>query len=302
MDVPAETTIPDVADELHGAITAKLLYSIGKTPNRASQRDWYAATALAVRDRVVDVWTTTAAGVRARGAKRVHYLSLEFLIGRLLFDAAGNLGLIDGLRTALAREGIDLDHLRTLEPDAALGNGGLGRLAACFMESMATLGIPSFGYGIRYDHGLFRQTIDHGWQREQPEDWLTAGNPWEFQRPNCPTASASAAASPPRPRAGATPSPGTRRKPCSPSRSTPPSWATAAPTPTRCGCGPPAPRTRCCSTRSTAGTMSGAHRPGARRGGQPRAVSGRRQPGRPGAAAAAGVLLRLRQPAGHAAA
>ena len=183
MDVPAETTIPDVADELHGAITAKLLYSIGKTPNRASQRDWYAATALAVRDRVVDVWTTTAAGVRARGAKRVHYLSLEFLIGRLLFDAAGNLGLIDGLRTALAREGIDLDHLRTLEPDAALGNGGLGRLAACFMESMATLGIPSFGYGIRYDHGLFRQTIDHGWQREQPEDWLTAGNPWEFQRP-----------------------------------------------------------------------------------------------------------------------
>ena len=175
--------IADLADELHEAINRKLLYSIGKTPNRGSQRDWYAATALAVRDRVVDVWTATAASTRARGAKRVHYLSLEFLIGRLLFDAAGNLGLIDGLRTALAREGVDLDHLRTLEPDAALGNGGLGRLAACFMESMATLGIPSFGYGIRYDHGLFRQSIVDGWQQEQPEDWLSAGNPWEFQRP-----------------------------------------------------------------------------------------------------------------------
>ena len=183
MDVPTPPSTTVLADELHGAITAKLLYSIGKTPNRASQRDWYAATALAVRDRVVDVWTTSAAGVRARGGKRVHYFSLEFLIGRLLFDAAGNLGLLDGLRTALAREGIDLDHLRTIEPDAALGNGGLGRLAACFMESMATLGIPSFGYGIRYDHGLFRQSIVEGWQREQPEDWLTAGNPWEFQRP-----------------------------------------------------------------------------------------------------------------------
>ena len=183
MDHPAEITPADMTDELHGAITAKLLYAIGKTPNRASQRDWYAATALTVRDRVVDVWTATAAGVRARGAKRVHYFSLEFLIGRLLFDAAGNLGLIDGLRTALGREGIDLDHLRTLEPDAALGNGGLGRLAACFMESMATLGIPAFGYGIRYDHGLFRQSIVDGVQREQPEDWLSAGNPWEFQRP-----------------------------------------------------------------------------------------------------------------------
>ncbi len=189
MDMPAEPTANPATDPgtqvdaLRRTIVAKLLYNVGKTPNRASQRDWYTATALTVRDRVVDVWTATASRARARGAKRVHYFSLEFLIGRLLFDAAGNLGLLADLRAALSLEGIELDHLRTVEPDAALGNGGLGRLAACFMDSMATLGIPGFGYGIRYDHGLFRQTIVDGWQREQPEDWLTAGNPWEFQRP-----------------------------------------------------------------------------------------------------------------------
>lgn len=183
MDVNAGPTTDEPVDDLHGAIVAKLLYAVGKTPSRASQRDWFAATALTVRDRIVDTWTASAAKTRSGKAKRVHYFSLEFLIGRLLFDAAGNLGIIEQLRTALAREGVDLDHLRSLEPDAALGNGGLGRLAACFMESMATLGVPSFGYGIRYDHGLFRQSILDGWQQERPEDWLTAGNPWEFQRP-----------------------------------------------------------------------------------------------------------------------
>ena len=183
MDVPAEPTIDPSVETLHEAIVARLLYNIGKTPNRASQRDWYAATAMTVRDRIVDTWTSSAYAARARGAKRVAYFSLEFLIGRLLFDAAGNLGMIGTLRAALAKEGIDLDHLRTIEPDAALGNGGLGRLAACFMESMATLAIPAFGYGIRYDHGLFRQAIVDGWQQEIPEDWLSSGNPWEFQRP-----------------------------------------------------------------------------------------------------------------------
>ncbi len=184
MDVPVEAAATDrSAEALRDAIVARLRYNIGKTPNRGSQRDWYAATALAVRDRIVDTWTASAHNARARGAKRVAYFSLEFLIGRLLFDAAGNLGLLDSLRAALALEGVDLDHLRTLEPDAALGNGGLGRLAACFMESMATLAIPAFGYGIRYDHGLFRQSITDGWQQELPEDWLSSGNPWEFQRP-----------------------------------------------------------------------------------------------------------------------
>ena len=170
-------------EALRAAVVGKLRYAIGKTPSRASQRDWFVATALTVRDQIVDTWTLSARAARSNKAKRVHYLSLEFLIGRLLFDAAGNLGLIEPLRQALRIEGVELDHLRSLEPDAALGNGGLGRLAACFMESMATLSIPAFGYGIRYDYGLFRQVVVDGWQTEQPEDWLANGNPWEFQRP-----------------------------------------------------------------------------------------------------------------------
>jgi starch phosphorylase len=170
-------------DALHEALLAKLLYSIGKSASRASKRDWLVATSLVVRDRIVETWAASAREARAARAKRVHYFSLEFLIGRLLFDAAGNLGMIEQLRRVLARSGVSLDDIRAEEPDAALGNGGLGRLAACFMESMATLGIPAFGYGIRYDHGLFRQTIVDGWQQERPENWLSSGNPWEFQRP-----------------------------------------------------------------------------------------------------------------------
>ncbi len=183
VEAPAELNATRSVEALRAGVVAKLRYSIGKTPNRASQRDWFVATALAVRDQVVDTWTASARLARTNKAKRVHYLSLEFLIGRLLFDAAGNLGVIEPLRAALQIEGVDLDQLRAQEPDAALGNGGLGRLAACFMESMATLGVPAFGYGIRYDHGLFRQVIADGWQQEQPEDWLSSGNPWEFQRP-----------------------------------------------------------------------------------------------------------------------
>ena len=116
------------------------------------------------------------------GQKRVYYLSLEFLIGRLLIDSLSNLGILEETRRALADLGVDLERIRGLEPDAALGNGGLGRLAACFMESMATLGIASHGYGIRYEHGLFRQVIADGFQLEQPENWLDFGNPWEFER------------------------------------------------------------------------------------------------------------------------
>ena len=141
------------------------------------------ATAHAIRDTVVECWLDSAERAQAEGGKRVYYLSLEFLIGRLLFDAIGNLGLMEPMREALALLGIDMAGLREQEPDAALGNGGLGRLAACFMESMATLRIPAFGYGIRYEHGLFRQEILGGVQRELPEDWLSVGNPWEFERP-----------------------------------------------------------------------------------------------------------------------
>ena len=173
---------PVTASDFRGRITAKLTYQVGKSVDTASEHDWFIATALAVRDAVVDRWFETTRAAYRTGAKRVYYLSLEFLIGRLLFDTIGNLGLMDTVREALAAEGVDIDRLRGEEPDAALGNGGLGRLAACFMESMATLGIPSFGYGIRYEHGLFRQVLEHGVQQELPEDWLQLGNPWEFER------------------------------------------------------------------------------------------------------------------------
>ncbi len=172
----------DVA-ALQTAIMEKLTYQIGKRRAIASDRDWLMATAFALRDRIVDRWLAGIDTTYRQGSKRVYYLSLEFLIGRLLFDNLNNLGKLDTIRAALAGLDVDLDKVRALEPDAALGNGGLGRLAACFMESMATLDIPAYGYGIRYEHGLFRQVMKNGWQQEYPEDWLSLGNPWEFHRP-----------------------------------------------------------------------------------------------------------------------
>jgi starch phosphorylase len=121
-------------------------------------------------------------GAPTTRGKRVYYLSLEFLIGRLMRDALSNMGLTNEMAKALRDHGLDLAQLEELEPDAALGNGGLGRLAACFMESLASLDIPAYGYGIRYLNGMFRQRIDDGWQVELPETWLSHGNPWEFDR------------------------------------------------------------------------------------------------------------------------
>ncbi|HEX4368716.1 MAG TPA: glycogen/starch/alpha-glucan family phosphorylase, partial [Rhodopila sp.] len=168
---------------LQAAILHKLTYRVGKRRAIATNRDWLMATAYALRDQIVDRWLAGIDAAYQNGSKRVYYLSLEFLIGRLLFDNLNNLNKLDTMRAALAGLEVDLDKLRALEPDAALGNGGLGRLAACFMESMATLDIPAHGYGIRYEHGLFRQVIKNGWQQEFPEDWLALGNPWEFHRP-----------------------------------------------------------------------------------------------------------------------
>ena len=170
------------AAALRARILDKLTFQVGQCPQAATERDWFAATAHAIRDFVVECWLETGQARHTKG-KRVYYLSLEFLIGRLLFDAAGNLGLLEPARAALASLGVDIEVLREQEADAALGNGGLGRLAACFMESMATLRIPAYGYGIRYEYGLFRQEIEGGEQRELPDDWLSVGNPWEFERP-----------------------------------------------------------------------------------------------------------------------
>lgn len=183
---PLATAIPgeEELDEIKGALLAKLALAVGKDPASATDRDWFVAAALVIRDRIVHRWLAAERTSNAQGSKRVYYLSLEFLIGRLLSDTLGNLGLADLFAAALGDLGVDLNRLRSAEPDAALGNGGLGRLAACFMESMASLGIPAYGYGIRYDHGLFRQVIRDGWQQEYPEEWLSFGNPWEFARPD----------------------------------------------------------------------------------------------------------------------
>jgi starch phosphorylase len=174
---------PD-ADEtaLRDAIVAKITYVLGKTIESATPHDWYCATALAVRDRIVDIWSASRSETKRQHKKRVYYLSIEFLIGRLLLDTLTNLRLVDPVNRALASLGVDLEKLVMIEPDAALGNGGLGRLAACFMDSMSALKIPAYGYGIRYEHGLFEQRIHNGWQEEIPEEWLARGNPWEFKR------------------------------------------------------------------------------------------------------------------------
>ncbi|ANM18674.1 glycogen phosphorylase [Rhizobium sp. N541] len=163
-------------------IIERLTYRIGKDAKVAKPHDWLTATILVVRDRIIDKWMASTREVYATGAKRVYYLSLEFLIGRLMRDAVSNLGLMEEVRDALASLGVDVNVIAGLEPDAALGNGGLGRLAACFMESMATVDVPAYGYGIRYVHGLFRQQLADGWQVELPENWLAHGNPWEFER------------------------------------------------------------------------------------------------------------------------
>ena len=171
-------------DEVKSAVLAKLALAVGKDPSSAVDRDWFVATALTIRDRIMHRWLASERESQSKGRKRVYYLSLEFLIGRLLADVLCNLGLTELFHIALGDLGVDLNALRAAEPDAALGNGGLGRLAACFMESMASLGIPACGYGIRYQHGLFRQVIRDGVQQEYPEEWLAFGNPWEFARPD----------------------------------------------------------------------------------------------------------------------
>ena len=170
-------------EDLKRSILKRLVYSVGKDTDFAVPHDWLVALTLAVRQRLMDRWMATTKRVYKSDVKRVYYLSMEFLIGRLLGDTMLNLGMVDLCRAALADLNIDLDEILEEEPDAALGNGGLGRLAACFMDSMSTLGIAAYGYGIRYEHGLFRQHIANGWQIEEAEEWLIqGGNPWELNR------------------------------------------------------------------------------------------------------------------------
>src|SRR6266481_8084347 len=157
-------------------------FSLAKRRVQLTKHDWYRATALVVRDMLIEKMLATRARFERINAKKLYYLSLEFLIGRSLENNLFNLGIIDTCRDFLAENGIDLQILFDEEPDAALGNGGLGRLAACFMESLASLDLPACGYGIRYVNGMFRQRIKDGWQMEYPETWLAHSNPWEFER------------------------------------------------------------------------------------------------------------------------
>jgi starch phosphorylase len=181
-DAPKPEPRAHTAEALANEILERLTYSVGKDPIVARSYDWLNATILAVRDRIIDQWMESSRETWRTSHKRVYYLSLEFLIGRLMRDAMTNIGLLESVREALKSLEVDLGELIDLEPDAALGNGGLGRLAACFLESMSTLKIPAYGYGIRYVNGLFRQEMSEGWQVELPENWLAHGNPWEFER------------------------------------------------------------------------------------------------------------------------
>lgn len=181
-DAPTPHPRANDAETLRNEILEKLTYAVGKDPIVARRTDWLTATILTIRDRIIDQWMESTRDTWRTSQKRVYYLSLEFLIGRLMRDAVSNLGMMEQVREALGSFNVDLDELIEREPDAALGNGGLGRLAACFLESMSTIKVPAYGYGIRYVNGMFRQEMSDGWQVELPEDWLAHGNPWEFER------------------------------------------------------------------------------------------------------------------------
>jgi len=181
-DGPTPEPHANTPEALAEEILEKLIHSVGKDPLVARRYDWLHATILTVRDRAIDKWMESTRSTWRNGDKRVYYLSLEFLIGRLLRDAICNLEIMEPLCAALKSYGVNLDDLIELEPDAALGNGGLGRLAAGFLESMSSVKVPAYGYGIRYENGLFRQETSNGWQVELPENWLAHGNSWEFER------------------------------------------------------------------------------------------------------------------------
>ena len=160
----------------------QLKYTFDADVYHTTEEARYQAIAMAIRDRVIHQWDLSRKTQRDKSAKRVYYLSLEFLMGRAMTNNIINLGLEKQVKEALSSLGYQLEDLIDQEPDAGLGNGGLGRLAACFLDSLATLEIPAYGYGIRYNYGIFKQQIRNGWQVEQPDNWLKEGNPWEVKR------------------------------------------------------------------------------------------------------------------------
>ena len=172
-----------VVEDLKEGFLHNRRYSLAKDLYTATDYDNYESLAMAIRDRLIERWILTQQRYHDENCKRVYYLSLEFLTGRLLGNNILNLGIEEESRKAMDELGFGLEDLYEQEIDPGLGNGGLGRLAACFLDSMATLGIPATGYGIRYDYGIFNQKIVNGYQVEFPDEWLKLGNPWEFERP-----------------------------------------------------------------------------------------------------------------------
>jgi len=170
------------AASFQDAVRKHARYSLARRWEDLNRRDLFLTTALAVRDSLIDGMIETESRYQQADAKRLYYLSMEFLMGRSLGNNLYNLGLFEACREGLAEMGVDLEEVREREPDAALGNGGLGRLAACFLDSLATLGMPGFGYGINYEYGLFKQEIDAGNQKERPDAWRALGTPWLIER------------------------------------------------------------------------------------------------------------------------
>ena len=167
---------------LERALVNKFFYVLGKDPVDATQQDWFQALAYVVRELLTAHWMESMRSYYLQDAKRVYYLSMEFLMGRTLGNALLNMQSCDAFHKALENIGLRLEEIGEWEAEAGLGNGGLGRLAACFLDSLATLHMPGFGYGIRYEFGMFAQQIEDGWQVEHPDNWLRLGNPWEYPR------------------------------------------------------------------------------------------------------------------------
>ncbi len=180
---PPLAQAPTDKDSIKRAIIHHLHYTLAKDQYTATRRDYYMALAYSVRDLTIKDWIETQRRYYDKDAKRIYYISMEFLMGQTLRNSLVNLQVLKPTEEAIKELGFDLEELASLEWDAGLGNGGLGRLAACFLDSMATMGLPAYGYGIRYEYGMFYQRIEKGFQTETPDNWLRYGNPWEIDRP-----------------------------------------------------------------------------------------------------------------------
>ena len=170
-------------ESLQEAFIDHLEFSLAKDKYSATQLDYFKALALTIRDRLFEKWIETQQSYYDQDAKRIYYISMEYMLGRTVDNALMNLGLWDEMKKALYELGLDMEELLAYQCDAGLGNGGLGRLAACFLDSMATIELPAYGYGIRYEYGIFSQKLLFGFQQEMPDSWLRFGNPWEIERP-----------------------------------------------------------------------------------------------------------------------